>query len=344
MEPGNFTFPSHVTVTTYSDWPYSRYKKLDNGTYVGEGFAFELLELMAKKFKFTYTIIPPDVDQIGDENKGMIHQLYTKQVDMAVAFIPILSQFRNFCAYSTPLDEMDTTFLMRRPPVSSTGSGLLAPFSAKVWFFILGALLIVGPTIYIFIHLRKKLEGDSRADKFTFLTCMWFVYGALLKQGTTVAPIGDSTRLVFATWWIFITVLTSFYTANLTAFLTLSKFTLALNSLDDLADYHYQWFIIDGRSIERMMAYNFIQTKRLSETRRYYGFVYKNYDMPYATILKEATYGKVFVTDRVLAKMAIFEDYRNKTRLGMHEDQRCTFVTSEKNVLPIVRAFGFQVY
>lgn len=44
----------------------------------------------------------------------------------------------------------------------------------------------------------------------------------------------DSTRLLFATWWIFITILTSFYTANLTAFLTLSRFTLPINNVDDI--------------------------------------------------------------------------------------------------------------
>ncbi|TMW40480.1 hypothetical protein DOY81_014440, partial [Sarcophaga bullata] len=43
-----------------------------------------------------------------------------------------------------------------------------------------------------------------------------------------------STRLLFATWWIFITILTSFYTANLTAFLTLSKFTLPFNTVNDI--------------------------------------------------------------------------------------------------------------
>lgn len=73
---------------------------------------------------------------------------------MAVAFLPLLSQFRNLCDYSTPLDEMDTTFLMKRPAVSSSGSGLLAPFSTKVWLYILLSLLVVGPTIFIFITLR----------------------------------------------------------------------------------------------------------------------------------------------------------------------------------------------
>lgn len=55
-----------------------------------------------------------------------------------------------------------------------------------------------------------------------------------LKMLNIILYASDSTRLLFATWWIFITILTSFYTANLTAFLTLSKFTLPINNVDDI--------------------------------------------------------------------------------------------------------------
>lgn len=30
---------------------------------------------------------------------------------------------------------------------------------------------------------------DNPSEKYSFNTCMWFVYGALLKQGSTVSPI-----------------------------------------------------------------------------------------------------------------------------------------------------------
>lgn len=62
--------------------------------------------------------------------------------------------------------------------------------------------------------------------------------------------ITDSTRLLFATWWIFITILTSFYTANLTAFLTLSKFTLPFNSVDDIARREKHFVAQRGGGIE----------------------------------------------------------------------------------------------
>lgn len=55
---------------------------------------------------------------------------------------------------------------------------------------------------------------------------------------------------MFASWWLFIMILTSFYTANLTAFLTLSRFTLPIQNVDDIANPIYQWAALEGDAIE----------------------------------------------------------------------------------------------
>lgn len=58
----------------------------------------------------------------------------------------------------------------------------------------------------------------------------------------------DSSRLLFATWWIFITILTAFYTANLTAFLTLSEFKLPISKPEDIM--RYKWVSRKGNAME----------------------------------------------------------------------------------------------
>lgn len=66
-------------------------------------------------------------------------------------------------------------------------------------------------------------------------------------------PITDSTRILFATWWLFILILTSFYTANLTAFLTKPQFTLPINNLQDIVRKGYQWVTYKGRTIDFLL-------------------------------------------------------------------------------------------
>lgn len=45
-------------------------------------------------------------------------------------------------------------------------------------------------------------------------------------------------------------ILTSFYTANLTAFLTLSKFTLPIKRIEDIANNEYRWVSSEGSAVE----------------------------------------------------------------------------------------------
>jgi len=67
-----------------------------------------------------------------------------------------------------------------------------------------------------------------------------------MKQGSVLAPQSNSIRVAFATWWIYITIVTSFYTANLTAFLTLAKFSLPINEPQDLLRLRHQFICQKG--------------------------------------------------------------------------------------------------
>lgn len=64
----------------------------------------------------------------------------------------------------------------------------MAPFTTPVWLLIILSLLVVGPLIHFIIFLRAKLCKDDESKIYSLQSCMWFVYGALLKQGTTLSP------------------------------------------------------------------------------------------------------------------------------------------------------------
>lgn len=107
---------------------------------------------------------------------------------MAVAFIPILAEAREHVLYSTSLDEGEWMMIMIRPAESASGSGLLAPFDRDVWILILISLLAVGPIIYLMIIIRHYLTKDREQKTYSLPHCVWFVYGGLMKQGSTLSP------------------------------------------------------------------------------------------------------------------------------------------------------------
>ncbi|XP_014213067.1 glutamate receptor 2 [Copidosoma floridanum] len=333
-------FPSHISITTINDFPYSEIIN-KNGTLVGRGLCFDFFHELMKKFNFTYTIVPPEKDVIGDSTTGMIKQLYKNEVDMAVSHIPIIPELAKYVDFSDAIELMDMTFLIPRPGTSATGTGLFAPFSERVWWAILFSIFIIGPAIYIIIILRSRLSKCEGSEKFTFFMCLWWAYGALVKQGTIVAPPGDSIRISFSFWWIYITILSSFYTANLTAFFTLNKFTLWINSIEDLLYWRYSWWIVEGRSVDTLIQHNDPAVQPLITSRKWgYGYTSTDYNMSFTNILKHAD-KRVFIVDRTVAMLAIQKDYINQTLKEIPDNFRCRYAISDKRVFQKLRGYAF---
>ena len=51
-----------------------------NGTITGFGVAFDVLNLVIKSLNFTYEIILPEIDGIGDDKRGVLGLLYEKVI------------------------------------------------------------------------------------------------------------------------------------------------------------------------------------------------------------------------------------------------------------------------
>ncbi|XP_053669519.1 probable glutamate receptor [Anopheles marshallii] len=334
-----------LRVTTLQDWPLSYTVKI-NGSYIGAGVAFDLLEFLMEKFNFTYELVMPEQNIVGSSNDmaGSVLQLLANgSADIAVAFLPILADARQHIRYSTGLDEGEWIMIMVRPMESASGSGLLAPFNRDVWILILLSLLAVGPIIYGLLILRHRLTRDKEQVIYSLPHCVWFVYGALMKQGSTLSPTGDSTRILFASWWIFITILTSFYTANLTAFLTLSKFTLPINNAEDVRRKEKQFVTIRGGAVEyaiknrdeTLNALSVLVDKRLVDFTT-------NVNDSDTLADKVAKQNYVFVRDRPAIDHMIYADYLVRRKINtLVERLHCPYATATTPFLKRNRAFGF---
>ncbi|XP_075248823.1 glutamate receptor 2-like isoform X2 [Convolutriloba macropyga] len=71
-------------------------------------------------------------------------------------------------------------------------------------------------------------------NDFTLNNCMWFSLGALMQQGTDIAPKAPASRIVGGVWWFFTLIIISSYTANLAAFLTVERMVTPINNADEL--------------------------------------------------------------------------------------------------------------
>lgn len=55
----------HLRIATLEDYPLSYTQVLDNGTRIGQGVSFQIIEFLQKKFNFTYDVVVPQDNIIG---------------------------------------------------------------------------------------------------------------------------------------------------------------------------------------------------------------------------------------------------------------------------------------
>lgn len=143
--------------------------------------------------------------------------------------------------------------------------------------------------------------------------------------------------MLFATWWIFITILTAFYTANLTAFLTLSKFTLPITKPEDIGKKGYSWVAHVGTAVDESMKSENSTLQSLAK-----GSKYEIVDMEGPSILTDWVERRnyMFLGEKPTVEYLMYDDYRAKTNYS--EDKRCTFVITPFTVVTYSRAFAYR--
>lgn len=112
---------------------------------------------------------------------------------------------------------------------------------------------------FSFQNNKEKYTDDPEKREFNLKESLWFCITSLTPQGLEIyllhffifisfqlvfnsfvgggeAPKNISGRLVAATWWLFSFIVIASYTANLAAFLTVSRLDSQIETLDGLAN------------------------------------------------------------------------------------------------------------
>ncbi|XP_031339493.1 glutamate receptor ionotropic, delta-1-like [Photinus pyralis] len=222
-----------------------------NDTWYGTGAAFQVIELLQKMYGFQFSVVREN--RLGSQEKGLLGLVYNEQVDLAAAFLPVTALYSEYTTFSTTLDMGEWVAIRKRPEkLASDTFGLLEPFSTNLWICILCSLIVVGFALFSLMRIFKRY-CNTLAQRKSLIDCWWFVYGALLKQTTTLGLKTDSARVTIASWWIFATLITAIYTANLTTYLTISELPL---SVSDIASKRYPLIIKTDSLIETLINNN----------------------------------------------------------------------------------------
>ncbi|CAH8489008.1 unnamed protein product [Heterobilharzia americana] len=275
-------------VTTIEDPPFVIFEPYRQGVHLEgndqwTGFAMELLQHLSKMNHFDYIIKPVSDKKFGtfDESKGkwdgLIGDLVYKKADLAVASFTITYDRERVIDFTTPFMSLSLSVIIQKSN-SDPGLQFTAPLSNEVWLSVGIAYFVVSLILFLIGRVSPN-EWYARhpcyptiQNQFTLRNSFWFTAGSLVQQSSDIIPRATSTRIIGGIWWFFILIMTSSYTANLAAFLTIDRMQADIESVEDLArQTKIKYGTIHGGS-----TYSFFKHSDIPTYQRMWNFMNQN--------------------------------------------------------------------
>ncbi|KAJ8927384.1 hypothetical protein NQ314_020159 [Rhamnusium bicolor] len=250
-----------IVIITLTD-PYGMMKETHE-TLTGndrfEGFGIDLIQKLSEMEGFNYTFILREDKKNGAKDpvtgrwSGMIGDLLEHRADLAITDFTITSDREEAVDFTVPFMTLGISILFRKPFTAPPSFFSFAdPFAIDTWAALAVAFFVVAFSLYIMGRLCPDEwtnpypcveEPEYLINQFSLANSIWFVTGSLMCQGSEIAPIAMSTRMVAGMWWFFCLLIVASYTANLAAFLATE------NPLELFSDIHSLYENAPGHKI-----------------------------------------------------------------------------------------------
>ncbi|XP_023348082.1 glutamate receptor U1 [Eurytemora carolleeae] len=259
-EKSDFMVTKHITVGSVVDVDPIHLTEKKNGMRIYKfGVLKEIFDAFSSTYNMSYNIIPTLDDSYGVDVgngsfSGVIGMVQRKEVDVGGGIFSRMEERQKVVDFSAAIGVEAMNIMWVNVDLADTDY-IIAPFTNIVWLYVLIAAFLMGPIMYIMINcFERNVLLDTPPQYIGLMNYYWFLYGALVKQGSSIVPSTDVMRILFLTWWIYITFLTAEYTAQLTANLTKNNRTLPIHHLQDMSsDPSFKWATPGNGSFQTMI-------------------------------------------------------------------------------------------
>ncbi|XP_078667093.1 glutamate receptor ionotropic, kainate 1-like isoform X2 [Branchiostoma floridae x Branchiostoma belcheri] len=261
-----------LKVVTIEEPPFIFYSEKDEhgrprkGNDRFYGFCKDMLEHFSKHLGFKYEMYMVEDKNFGARDpvtgrwNGMVRDLVIKKADVAAASFTISYEREQDIDFTKPYIDIGLTFVLSNQiEKEDRPFKFLDVFEPNLWLSILLSTLAVS----FFISLVNKLSPSGYHGHFvqeeepTLLAeeekpaeikekkkemigmmslnnALYFAVASLLFQGGDILPKSGPGRITASLWWLVTVIIVATYTANLAAFLTVSRMDTDINSVEDL--------------------------------------------------------------------------------------------------------------
>uniref|UniRef100_A0A183AE14 PBPe domain-containing protein n=1 Tax=Echinostoma caproni TaxID=27848 RepID=A0A183AE14_9TREM len=201
---------------------------------------------------------------------GMIGRIASKHADVGLGPIIQDGERKMVVDFTIPYyDSAGLTMLISDNVDQALGPFFfLEVFTTPVWICCVSCVAVVSVLVYImdkfspysYQNQAVLKDGPSEGTIFTLKESIWYVLGACTQQGESLDPRSISTRILITGHWIFVVIMVSMFSANLSARLTVSGLKEEIKSLEQLAvqtDVRYPITERYGTIFKRMSEWGF---------------------------------------------------------------------------------------
>jgi len=258
-------YQKHMRVVIYLQPPFIMKRIVTNATYPNGfteyyGYCIDLLNMIQAKmanksqnngqsWEWTYELYEVPDGRFGDKDlekqtwNGIIGEITNRKADIGLGPVAVMAERETVVDFTVPYyDLVGINILMKKPAVPSHLFKFLTVLENNVWFSILAAYFVVSVIIFVYDRVspysyynNKEGWADQKRRDFSLKETLWFCMTSLTPQGGGEGPQNLSGRVAALTWWTFGFVVIAAYTANLAAFLTVSRLDSTTESLEHLS-------------------------------------------------------------------------------------------------------------
>ncbi|XP_046553265.1 glutamate receptor ionotropic, kainate glr-3-like [Haliotis rubra] len=227
-------------------------RRVMNDTVIYSGVCIDLLNELARRLYFSFTIVEPEDGEWGNlvDGKwtGLVGQLVEKKADLVVAPIAVTKSREEVIDFTVPYFYVKTGIIIKTPSATTLFT-LISPFHYKVHMCLAIALVLSMTFVLILEVLTSKCFLYRPVDKLRRYGDAGFnIFGSLVNQGSNYTPSMASSRILLSAWLLFTVILSATYSGNLIASITGGKQKLPFSTLAELAQQDTYTWGFDGGS------------------------------------------------------------------------------------------------
>ncbi|KAK8395435.1 hypothetical protein O3P69_006231 [Scylla paramamosain] len=227
--------------TWFDDFPYlHQAKEKEEG--VGDGVEVEALSALASVLNFTFhlTTEPPDDKWGALENgswTGMLGMVHRKEKNFTVNYFGYTyERIEAFDATVSYWMEGFGMALLKPPPMAKWRS-VYYPFPPKLWAATAASLVIA--IVVVYLQNLTEIEFVECSSPSSWLNAL----RPLVNHALPHLPKAQGKRIFVVSWWLGCFILTTAYTANLIAFITIPAYPERLQTVEQLAQSPYSFVV-----------------------------------------------------------------------------------------------------